>query len=103
MNLDGKPDYVLFNASTRRTAIWFLNNATFLSGLYGPTLPPGWNLIAAADINGDGKPDYVLFNPTSRQTAVWYLNGTTFTGGAFGPTLPSGWMLIAALDFNAIN
>jgi len=91
VNLDGKPDYVLYNTSTRRTAIWFLNNATFIGASFGPTLPAGWNLIAAADINGDGKPDYVLFQASTRRTAIWYLNGGTFTGGAYGPTLPAGY------------
>ena len=27
-NLDGHPDYLLFNPSTRQTAIWYLNNNT---------------------------------------------------------------------------
>ena len=38
-NGDGKPDYVLYNASTRQTAIWYMNNNAFVSGVYGPTLP----------------------------------------------------------------
>ena len=25
-NGDGKPDYVLYNASTRQTAVWYMNN-----------------------------------------------------------------------------
>jgi hypothetical protein len=45
-NGDGKPDYLLYNPSTRRTAIWYLNNNTFIRGAYGPTLPTGWNLVA---------------------------------------------------------
>ncbi|MGH8102811.1 MAG: hypothetical protein ACREIW_16055 [Chthoniobacterales bacterium] len=40
-NRDGKPDYVLSNSSTNQTAIWYLNNNVFVSGAYGPTLPPG--------------------------------------------------------------
>ena len=35
-NGDGKPDYVLYNASTRRTAIWYLNNNTLISSANGP-------------------------------------------------------------------
>jgi hypothetical protein len=45
-NGDGEPDYALFNAGTGRTAIWYLNNNVFVSGVYGPTLPTGWTLIA---------------------------------------------------------
>src|SRR4029077_15768086 len=57
-NGDGKPDYVLYNASTRRTVIWYLNNAMFVSGALGPILPVGWRLVDVADFNGDHKPDY---------------------------------------------
>ena len=31
-NGNGKPDYVLYNAGTRQTAIWYLNNNVFVSG-----------------------------------------------------------------------
>jgi FG-GAP repeat. len=41
LNGDGKPDYVLYNASTRQTAIWYLNNNVYVGGGYGPTLPAG--------------------------------------------------------------
>ena len=99
-NGDGFPDYLLFNASTRQTAIWYLQGTTFLSGANGPTPPAGWVVACVADMNLDGKPDYVLFNPSTRQTAVWFLNNATFLGGAYGPTLPPGWTLIAAVDFN---
>ena len=36
-NGDGKPDYVLYNAITRQTAIWYLNNNVLVSGEFGPT------------------------------------------------------------------
>jgi hypothetical protein len=42
---DGNPDYVLYKASTRQTAIWYLNNNVFVSAAYGPTLPDGWSLV----------------------------------------------------------
>ena len=45
-NRDGKTDYLLFNASIRRTAIWYLDNNVFLSGAFGPTLPLAWSLAA---------------------------------------------------------
>ena len=40
-NRDGHPDYLLFNSSTRQTAVWYLNNNVFSSGLFGPALPAG--------------------------------------------------------------
>jgi hypothetical protein len=94
-NGDGHPDYALFNSATRQTAIWYLSGSTFISGAFGPTLPSGWALVAAADFNGDGKPDYVLYNAATRQTAIWYLNNNVFVSGAFGPPIPAGWSLVA--------
>src|SRR5207249_5892861 len=99
-NGDGHPDWVLRNAGTSQTAIWYMNNNVFSSGAYGPTLAAGWGLRGAADFNSDGHPDYGLFNFTTRQTAIWYLSGPTQIGTANGPTLPSGWALVATADFN---
>jgi hypothetical protein len=99
-NGDGHPDYVLHNASTRQTAIWYLNNNVFLSGAYGPTLPAAWSLRGVADFNRATHPDYTLFAPSTDRTAIWYLSGPTFIWGAYGPTLPSGWELGATGDFN---
>jgi FG-GAP-like repeat len=100
-NHDAKPDYVLYNASTHQTAVWYMNNNVFLFGAYYPTLPPGWNVIDVADFNGDGNLDYALSNAGTHQTAIWYLSGVTFLGGLYGPTLPGGWALVATGDFNA--
>jgi uncharacterized protein YbdZ (MbtH family) len=43
-NDDCQPDYVLYNASTRQTAIWYVNNNVFAGGAFGPTLPGVWRL-----------------------------------------------------------
>ena len=99
-NGDGHQDFVVRNPATRQSAIWYLNNNVFISGVFGPTLPSGWGLRGAADFNSDSHPDYGLFNSATRQTAIWYLSGSTFIRGVFGPTSPSGWELVAAADFN---
>jgi hypothetical protein len=99
-NSDGHPDYVVQNAATRQTAIWYLNNNVFISGAYGPTLAAGWGLRSVADFNRDTHPDYALFASRTDQTAIWYLSGRTFLRSAYGPTLPSGWQLVATADFN---
>ena len=96
----GSADYLLFNASTRRTAVWNLQGTAFLGGAFGPTLPVGWTVVTTADVNGDGKFDLVLFNPSAQQTAVWYLDNTRFIGGALGPTIPRGWTLMRATDMD---
>ena len=62
-NRDGHLDYALFNAGTRQTAVWYLNNNVYIGGAYAPTLPVGWRVIDVADFNSDGHPDYALFNP----------------------------------------
>jgi PQQ enzyme repeat len=99
-NGDDHPDWVLRNAGTRRTAIWYLNDNVFVGSAYGPTLAAGWGLRAVADFNLDSHSDYGLFAPSTNQTAIWYLSGPTRIGSAYGPTLPSGWELVGAADFN---
>lgn len=100
-NLNGKPDYLLFNPSTRGTAIWYMNNNVHSGGAaYGPAIPLGWNIVDIADFNGDDKPDYLLFNPSTRRTGIWYLNNNVYMSAAYGPTLPAGWQLVVTGDFN---
>ena len=43
-NRDGKPDYLLYNAGTQQTTIWYLNDNVFVFAAYGLALPPGWSL-----------------------------------------------------------
>jgi hypothetical protein len=45
-NGDGKPDYLLYNPSTRQTYIWFLNNNVLVSNAAGPVAPAGWSVVA---------------------------------------------------------
>jgi CSLREA domain-containing protein len=99
-NLDAMTDYVLLNTTSRASAIWFLHGAALAVGVFGPTLPAGWQLAATADFDHSGGPDYILFNSTTRQTAIWFLNTAAFIGATFGPTLPSGWQLVTAVDMD---
>src|SRR5439155_845860 len=99
-NLDTHPDLVLYNSTTRQTAVWFLNNNSFIGSMYGPTLPSGWTVAGVGDFNRDGRADYALFNATTRQSAIWYLDETTFIGSAFGPTIASGYVLSGVADFD---
>jgi plastocyanin len=99
-NRDGKPDYVLYNASTRQTVIWYLNNNMFIGGAFGPSIPAPWSLVGIADFNRDGKRDYLLFNPSTHTSVIWYLSGATRIGSAFGPTIAAGYNLVGTSDFN---
>jgi hypothetical protein len=104
-NGDGHPDFVLQNACTRQTAIWYMNNNVFISGAYGPTLVLPWYMRAGeADFNRDGHPDYLLLDSNiSPDTEIWYLSGSVRIGTAHGPSVPrvpSGWGLGGIADFN---
>jgi N-acetylneuraminic acid mutarotase len=99
-NGDGYADYVLNNASTRQTAIWYLNNNVYIRSAYGPTLTAGWGLVGVEDFNRDGHPDYALLNPNTHATSIWYLSNNVYVNGAYGPSLPSGWQLVGTGDFN---
>jgi hypothetical protein len=100
INGDGKPDYVLFYSSSRRTEVYYLNGGTQIGRADGPTITAGWKLVGVADFNNDGHPDYLIYNGSKRKTEIWYLNGVTKTGTAAGPTLLSGWAVAGLEDFN---
>lgn len=102
-NHDNRADFVLYNEGARRTAVWYMNSNALLAGVFGPTLPNSWNLVAVADFNDDGQPDYALFDATTQRTAIWYLVGPNYAHGSYGPSLPSGWELVTVGDFNGDN
>jgi FG-GAP-like repeat len=94
-NRDGHNDYLLFNPTTRLTAIYYLFGAQFTLYVAGPTITSGYVLFGAADFDGDGKPDYILYDPSTRRTVIWYLNNYIYVRGAFAPILASGYTLAA--------
>jgi hypothetical protein len=100
LNGDSRPDYVLQRASTQQTGIWYLDNNVYAGSAEGPTLPPDWDVVAAADFNGDGHSDYLLYNASIHQTGIYYLHNNAYAGSTWGPTLPPGWDVVAAADFN---
>jgi hypothetical protein len=99
-NTDARPDFLLYNAATRQTAVAYMNNNSPIGAAFGPTLPAGWNIVGTADFNRDGYPDYLLFNAVTRATVIWYMNNNVRLTGNNGPTLPSGWSIAALGDFN---
>ena len=100
-NGDTRPDLLLFNATTRQTAVWYMNNNVRIGNANGPTLPGGWSLASVADFNRDDRPDYLLFNTATRATWIWYMNNNVRIGNALGPTLPASWTVVALGDFNS--
>jgi hypothetical protein len=99
-NGDARPDLLLFNAGTRQTTVWYMNNNVRIGHASGPTLLGGWSLASVADFNRDNHPDYLLFNAATRSTVIWYMNNNVRIGNASGPTLPVGSMVVALGDFN---
>ena len=99
-NNDGKPDYLLYNASTHQTALWYLNNNVHIGGASGPTLPAGWQPVGVADFNLDGHPDYLLFNLNTRDTVIWYHEQQcSYRRRVRAHSLP-GWNVAGVADFN---
>jgi FG-GAP-like repeat len=99
-NGDARPDFLLYNAGTRQSWVWYMDHNVRIGNNIGPILPPGQTLANVADFNRDGHPDYLLFNPATRATRIWYMNNNVRIGNAAGPTLPAGYGLIALADFN---
>src|SRR4029078_2277827 len=100
-NDDARPDLLLFNATTRQTAVWYMNNNVRIGNANGPTLPGGWTVASVADFNREDHPDYLLFNTATRATWIWYMNNNVRIGNAFVPTLPVGSTVVALGDFNS--
>ena len=101
-NNDADSDLLLFNAGTRHTAVWYMNNNVRIGSANGPTLPGGfWSLVGVADFNRDDHPDYLLFNTATRATWIWYMNNNVRISNALGPTLPAGRTVVAVGDFNS--
>jgi hypothetical protein len=72
-----------------------VNNNLLINAVYGPTLPAGLAVVAAADFDGDGHPDYLLYNASTRQTGIWNLNNNDYIRAAYGPTLSAALSLVA--------
>ena len=84
-NSDGFTDYLLFNSGSRATAIWYLDDNTYVSGRYGPTLPVGWTATDVADFNGIASQIMRCSTPAraKRRSGIW----TTMCLSA-APTVP---------------
>jgi hypothetical protein len=71
-----------------------LSGSTVIGAVFGPTIPPAWQVVATADFDRDGHPDYVLYNAATGQTSIDYLSNNVLVNAASGPTLPTGWSLL---------
>jgi hypothetical protein len=81
-----------------------------MQNAYQMTLPNGFELVAAADLQADRMPDLVLFNASTRNVVVRYLKrvsiGFDFVGtaylmqGSVKASVPAGWQVNSMGDFN---
>jgi hypothetical protein len=107
LNGDGTPDLIWENDTTQQLAAWYLNplgNVFSSFAWIDMNGVPGWNVVAAADLNQDGKSDLIFQNTSTRQVAVWFMggpNGNQFQSFAWIDTngIP-GWTVRAAADLN---
>jgi hypothetical protein len=66
-NGDTHPDYLLFNAATRGTVIWYLSGVTRTGSRNGPTIPAGFEVAGLADFDGNADPT-ICFTIRARAT-----------------------------------
>ncbi len=107
-DVNGKPDLLWQNDSTRQVALWYLggsqgNQFQSFAWLANPGMP-GWFIAAIADLDGSGQPDLIWQNDITRQVVVWYMGGSK--GNAYqsyawlqSSNMP-GWTLAGAADLD---
>jgi hypothetical protein len=96
VNLDGSPDLILQNASSRQVMVAYLKDAA-ISGtaLFGGSGLKGWSAVGMKDVNRDGRPDLIYSNDHTGQVMVSYyggVRGLTFLSSAYlDSTASPGW------------
>lgn len=98
---NGKPDLVLWNASTGQRALWDFNGATRTSISALPTGATTWQIMTTADFNQDGHPDLIFQNFTTGGRTIWLMNGPARTSIIDLPIGLPAWRIGTAADFNA--
>ena len=100
-NGDRHPDWVLRNAGTRQTAIWYLNNNVFIGGALGPSIRAGWGL---GERGGFQSGLASGLRACSTYDSIKQRFGTCqdqhSSEALMGRRLPDGWELVETGDFN---
>ena len=104
-DVDGRTDLLLYSASTRKTAEWFLrDSARLASTAWGPIVPAGYEIKGTSDFNGKMVKRIWSFTgrPRGRQRYGCLRRGrSSKVSGA--PSSPAGWQIAAAADMNRDN
>ena len=96
-NGDGKADVLWQNTSGSR-ALWLMNDTTFGSSIFLPSVATSWKIAGSGDFNGDNKPD-ILWQNSSGARLIWLMDGTVHTGsGAWAPSRHPGTLWVQPIS-----
>lgn len=83
-NRDGYPDIVWQHRTWDYIAIWYMQNASYLTYNYTtPYMSPNdlnWDIVDTGDFNGDGNVDFFWQHQTTGATAIWYMSNNYVQG-----------------------
>ena len=81
---DGQPDFILRNASTRKTWAWLMDGTAVASSAeLGYALPANVKFLTMADVDGDEDDDIVWIDDSNKKIYAWRLAGTVMVGGGY--------------------
>ncbi len=91
---------ILFQNSKRQLLVWFFKAGVDFTGEQllrdGKAPAPGWNVMAAGDVDGDWLSD-VLWQHDDGRIALWSFNRTDFIQGILlrnGKPVSGGWRVV---------
>ena len=99
-NGDGRLDLV-WTSAQRDLKLWLGDGISFGASQNIRTLPVGWEVIGAGDVDDDGKSDLLLrFASTTHKIGYWIMDGATVKRTW---SIPTGgtYQVVATGDFNA--
>jgi len=100
------PILALQNQQNNGVSEWFMggtNNAAIESAPWFATAVSGWQLCAAADMDGDGVLDLIFQNASTGGVSIWYMtgvNGLIIGSAPIIYTAAPNWLVVAAADMN---
>jgi hypothetical protein len=93
-------DLVVQNLTDRRASVLVLEGSRTVANVSLPVLPPGMQIVGAADFDEDGRNDLVLSDPANGQSVVWLMIGEVVKQSIALPVTNSGWSIKAVGYFN---
>ena len=100
-NGDGKPDYLLYNASYPPNSDLVYEQQRSCGGTMVRLFQRAGAWWPLRILTGMAHPDYLLFNPAQGQTAIWYINNNVRICRRYGPTASTGWSVVGVADFDS--